>query len=318
MFLNFEHLMRSVVVTLIMVSIACAAQSNVEQQACMSTLDDYFTHKINTSDMKKYLHNQYEVTTYRVYGTVIANRLYQAERIKKGERAKKEPTKYTGLIKEYLPLMAKDNADNPKFIKARRSFELEPLSIKALAQLSPFLQKTIVQHTAVFDRSGADNYMLDKSDFILLNTLADVEEDRGSAYPLNFLSQIEKTAENGYISHVDAQLNIPIMANRRVLPYRKRVEDFLKSLNLSRQCDVVRNAVGREFETDQGLVSGDGSLYSFMLISEMGEKIIQKLHNAILKRTDMREIRNRSDHSAIFYVGKRSAWGSIEDGTYLP
>lgn len=292
------------------------AQLYQGQRACTEELENYFTHEASLEDLQNYFAAQYELTAYRIFGSVIASRVYQHKRIQKSERVEKIPISYTEFVNEYLPLAAQDNSGNMPFLAAKRSFETNPLSLKALAQLAPFLQATIVRHTAVFGNVLNEKLMLDEADFVWLKTLAYVEENRGSVDPNNFLHNIDSIAENGYISDIDASVNIPVLNDRRITVRKKQVELFWKQPKFSKLCDIVRKNAAREFAAKQGFVSGDGSFYSIMSLPGLGEEIVKTLHNAILIREDMWKTRHSSESDWILYVGKKSPWGSIEEGTF--
>lgn len=281
---------------------------------CIDSLEKYFTKEVSKKGMTDFLVAQYELTTYRVFGSIIAQRLQNVKDKKAGKRSKKEIVKYSEFIKEHLEQMKKNAESDSHFLAAMKSFDQAPLSIGALAKLAPYVNKNLLYNTTVYDNPLAAKFKLDSNDFKMLDVLASVEKQRTQNNSSNFLRYIEKI-DDSVISQTDASVNLPVLNYRRVAVRKKQVEMFLKSLAIPKECKEEKRDIALGLNCYKCFNKNDDTLFS---LTQISDEITQVLFDSVLKRADLKDAREGQASDNIIYVGRKSPWGSIENGNFRP
>lgn len=204
---------------------------------CQSALKTLFSEKVSKEQAADFLKLQGDLTLHRLaWAYLKAQKTDQTEKLENVER-----TILTLLDEKYT------NQD-PEFIKARNSFESEPLSRTTLADIAPYLKEVLSHEFG----EGTSPFVLNASDLKLLHTLAKFEKKNSNTEKydsrmlarkspegmLNFATLVNasyKTSKNG----TEEALNIEYQLQgleKTIRGMQKRISDFVKQLEVPSQC----------------------------------------------------------------------------------
>lgn len=267
--------------------------SSQPDQLCLAGLDHYLTNEAPVDQLRMYLNVQYQVTAYRVLASMLAQRQEQQRAFRHGKRAEKAIPRYSLQLKEHIESLHNEAGDDPQFLEAKKSFEEAPLSISTLAKLAPFVERSILKNSRIYDQdSYSANFRLDNADFEMLDFLADVEANRAEALPrTTFVNHIENYDEERLVE-MDHNVNLLVVDEYSIQPAQQGIEAFWGSLELPAEC------------------SGVGSLYRFKQENGAATKM---LFDSMLKRKDMKIAREERSHTYIFHTGRTSPSRWAED-----
>lgn len=275
-------------------SSAMSKEVEIQQyQHCLAELDQFFTNGLSPQALSRYLNAQFKVTTHRLLASMIALREEQQKAYRDGKRSIKAISTYSLQLKEHITAIEDEAGDDPQFLEARQSFAEAPLSILTLARLAPFIERSILKRSKIYDKGAyTANFRLDSSDFIMLNFLAYVEDHRRKPLPrTTFVNHIENYAEEKLVE-MEQWVNVVIVDRHSIQVGQRFIESFWRELVLPKVCnkvDAVTSAIERR------------------------DAFAQKLFDSMLKREDMKAGREEISHVYVFHTGRTSPNRWAED-----
>ncbi|MBU0680306.1 MAG: hypothetical protein KKD73_02680 [Proteobacteria bacterium] len=273
-------------------------ETSQQHNSCLKALDQYFTHDVPVEQLRRYLNAQFEVTAYRLLASMLAQREEQQSEYRQGKRTEKAIPRYSLQVKAHIEAQEKEVGDDPQFLEAKRSFESDPLSISTLAKLAPFIERSIVKHSRIYDNDVyTAHFRLDEADFKMLNFLAYVEKNRRNPLPrTTFVNYIENY-EQGFLDAMEKNVNLYIVDEYSIQEAQRFIESFWGKLKLPTEC------------------TGDDAPYSFR---QRNGAVTQALFDSMLKREDMKMQREERSHKYVFHTGHSSPSRWAEDADIYP
>jgi hypothetical protein len=264
------------------------ATANDRQTACANSLDHYLAATDFDGGLEHYLLMQYELTTYRIFGSFLAQRVEQTKAYKAGKRTELPITRFSDMLQDHINYLEKSDIQDAEFVAAKMSFQQSPLSIATLAKLAPFIDRSIVQRSDIYAAGIGANFRLDEMDYRLLNLLVTIDDQREIKRSANFITKIE-SLDATQISDYDAEVNLEVLNYKKISQSKNDIPVFLNWLEIPDGCHTDKADVARKLLSD-----------------------------TILSRDDMKEFREEQGSDFIYYTGKSSPWGSVELGTFIP
>lgn len=279
-------------------------QARARHVECLASLEKYFNNEVSSGAMKEYLSAQYEITVYRIFASILAQRHEQIEDINLGVRNKKEATSYTALIKERLVEIGKTAKNDPDFQAARKSFNQSPLSVSTFIKLAPFLEKYVSQETATYDELGRIILRLDKDNMKMLDLLASLEKT--TKVKSSFIDQIE-ALDASFIFNNELGINIGLMILKKIKPNMENIKLFFETLKLPVECSDELTDLSIALNCYSCMQNKENQFYT---LTEMSDEISQTLFNSLLSRDDLKNSRERGENENLYYIGTDSPWGN--------
>ncbi len=281
-------------------------QARTKHVECLTSLEKYFENEVSGDTMKEYLNAQYEITVYRIFASILAQRREQLRDIKDGFRNKKEAMTYSALVKERLVEIEKTAKNDPDFHAAMKSFNESPLSVATFVKLAPFLEKYVSSETRIYDEGHTKILRLDRNDMKMLDILVSVEKTtKGQAC---FIDRIEGF-DGSFIFNFDSELdlNIGLITIHKVRKNITRIESFFEGLKLPEECSEEMVVLAIAMNCYSCMQNKDNQFYT---LTKMSDEISQTLFNSLLSRDDLKYQRERGTREYLYYLGTDSPWGN--------
>jgi hypothetical protein len=282
---------------------------------CMQALDKFFMKNMSHKEIKNFLLAQYEITTAKAFSLMLIVRVNDQLKYSRKETVFKPAEDYLNLIKMKIVDLSMMFGRDPDFVKAQKTFMQNPMSVKAYAQIAPFLER-YAQKEGIYSDEITSHLFLDSFDTKMFDLLSKIEENTATKDQVNLMSfmQWATISQIGIVQNALATVEVSskILVQQNV----SYIENILHDIQPPKGCEKERwDIYVGDMDCIDCYDNSTDSIYSLLVGSE---EVAKLLFNAALKRHDLEFVRKEKFHWQLYHIGNNSPWGNIMDGVVIP